>query len=946
MARHSGTEPEASGITDQPDGNHRLSLQTSIDLTGDYRPERLLVDDRWLAVSDGSPESRRQWPLADIEGFRALPSLGSHFIQANVSGCWTDILRRPGHVDSEVTWLIDRLNRTHGPTDSGHQRPATTEPTGGRIGATTDSRPEQIKAQLVSLVRPFIGAISLLLGLSAVAVAIELVPPLLEKMLVDRVLKDAGRPSEHLLLLLAAIVGGLLLVRLSATVVGIWKGYISSRVGTGMTADLRDRLVKKLNDLPLAFHDRNQVGVLMSQVAYDTETLHTLIFHLTSGLLVQSLQLVGISIAMFFLNAKLAAITLLPMPLVLAGSWYFMRYLQPRQHHYWQAVGKQASALMGMLTGIRVVKSFVQENREIRRFYRSSHRLRDSRRTVDFSTSTFSAAMGLLFAIGGLVVWYIGGRDVLFGTMSLGSLMAFIMYLAMFYAPLTSIAEATAWFANFFGTSRRICDVLAVPSESEGTRPTDAIQNVLGRVKLSHVSFGYDKGRPVVKDVSFAVEPGDMIGVVGRSGSGKSTLVSLIARLYEADSGTISIDGVDVRHISLRQLRRQIGMVPQDPFLFRGTIAENIAYGNAQATPEQVMLAAKQADAHDFIMQTPFAYSTQLREGGAGLSGGQRQRLSIGRALLFNPAILILDEATSSVDAESEVAICNTIRRWTRKRTAIVISHRLSTLRGADRLLVFDDGCLVEQGTPEELIALGGIYSKLASIQGSLRDIGRQLGESVGAEALCGVATADEAFGGQQELCPAVSSSGGGGAIAGDSGMDDETHDSMPAIKWLTPQDATISGDPAGALRVRFNGEIYDDCYAVRALPMLYQNEYISIRYRPPAMPESELGMTVSLSHWPQQTREAVNRSLNRRYLMRRIVEISQMHTVENVLALSVITASGPAEIRLETPGEGSQPFGEHGLLLSDAGGNLYVIADRAALPKWQQRLLTLYFGD
>ncbi len=566
---------------------------------------------------------------------------------------------------------------------------------------------------------------------------------MLQARLVDHVLKPAvaGSPQGELLLLLSAIVAGLLLVRLAAALVGIWKGRVSSWVGTSMTANLRNELVRKLNELPLSFYDKNQVGMLMSQVAYDTETLHTLIYHVTSGVFLQSLQLAGISAMLVYLNPRLALVTLLPMPLIIAGSWYFTRCLQPRHHHYWEAVGKQAAALMGMLSGIRVVKSFVQEDREIRRFGESSRRLRDSRLAVDTSTSTFAAGMGFLFAVGTLAAWYLGGRDVLFGQMTLGALMAFLQYLAMFYTPLTSIAESTTWFANFFSVSRRICDLLDTPGESRRPEPPVALDRVQGRVELRDVSFGYDKSRPVLSDISFTIAPGEMIGVVGRSGSGKSTLVSLIARLYDADHGQILIDGVDVRELDPRQLRRQIGMVPQEPFLFRGAVAENIAYGNAQAAPEQILLAAKQADAHDFIMRMPLAYSTQLGEGGSGLSGGERQRLSIARALLFDPAILILDEATASVDAESERAICRAIRRWARRRTAIVIAHRLSTLQDADRLFVFDQGRLIEQGTQEELLSRGGLYSTLLRLQCNLNEGRLHAGPAVGADAMSGVET-------------------------------------------------------------------------------------------------------------------------------------------------------------------------------------------------------------
>jgi ATP-binding cassette subfamily B protein len=934
-----------------------LTLETSIDLEGNAWRGCLVAEGQNLIVSNARPESRQQWRLGEIEGFRVQPAIGSHFIQGRVTGQWMDLLRRPGAADQQVTKLVERLNsegrngdgaRPSGREPEGRPSSSMKQTAGEAPGAAETQR--RIAGQLFSLLRPFYRSVLLLLGLSAAAVGIEVIPPLLQGMLVDRVLKpDAARsPSQQLLILLAAIVTGLFLVRLAAALVGVWKGYISSRVGTAMTADLRNALVEKLNALPLAFHDRNQVGVLMSQVAYDTETLHTLIYHMTSGLLVQALQLVGISVAMFCLNPKLALVTLLPMPLILSGSWYFTRYLQPRQHHYWEAVGKQASALMGMLSGIRVVKAFVQEEREVHRFRRSSGRLRDSRLTVDFSTATFTACMGLLFALGGLAVWYIGGRDVLFGRMTLGSLMAFFMYLAMFYTPLTSIAESTVWFANFFGTSRRMCDVLAVPSEATAPGSALAFDRPRGQVELEHVSFGYEKSRPVLQDVSLGIRPGQLVGIVGRSGSGKSTLVSLIGRLYEPDAGAIRIDGIDVRQIRTQDLRRQIGMVPQDPFLFRGSVAENIAYGNADAKPVEILLAARHADAHDFVMHMPLAYSSQLREGGAGLSGGERQRLSIARALLFDPAILILDEATSSVDAESERAIRNTVRRWTRRRTAIVISHRLSTLCGADRLFVFDEGRLVEEGTEEELIARGGIYSALVSIQSGMTTIRRRLEAAVGSGALSGI---EPAVGGGDDEQPFFASWSSADGHAPSDPFEKENEEAGNqrddvGLPWLEPGGAAVEADQQGGLCVTIRGETIPGAYAVRAFPTSYERQYISLRRREPSGRETELGILDALDRWPPATQWAVERSLRRRYLLRRIGEIRQLRTSENVLALSVLTDSGAAAIRLEKPGEGSQPFGRNGLLLTDSAGNYFVIPDRNALPKRQQRLLTLYFGD
>jgi ATP-binding cassette subfamily B protein len=935
-----------------------FSLDTAVDLAGSIRSERLLVYEQKLVIvgGDGLRERQREWWLPDFEGFRMEPAVGSCFLQGQVEGKWVDVLRRPGVIDRQLTDLVAHLNaccRSTPWTDCPETPGSGRAPTQSRWFSertTSGATPQRwhTARRLLAFMRPFRGSVVLLLTLSFGAVAIDVAPPMLQRVLVDNVLQ-AETPRNgmgQLLMLLLAIVAGLLLIRFASALVAIWKGRISSQVGTTLTANLRDELVKKLNELPLAFHDRNQVGMLMSRVAYDTETLHTLVYHMTGGFLLQSFQLVGIGIMLFYLNPMLALITMLPMPLIIAGSWYFTKYLNPRYQHYWEAVGKQASALTGMLSGIRVVKAFVQEDREIQRFCESSHRLRDSRQTVDFSTATFTALMGLLFALGGLAVWYVGGRAVLFGEMTLGSLMAFLAYLAMFYTPLTTIAESTTWFSNFFTTSRRIFELLDTPTEIVEPESAASLKDAQGRVEFQNVSFGYDKHRPVLKDISFTIQPGEMIGVVGRSGSGKSTLVSLIARLYEADAGQILVDGIDVRQIGSHELRRRIGMVPQEPFLFRGTVAENIAYGKSHAAPEEILRAGQYADAHNFILRMPFAYETRLGEGGSGLSGGERQRLSIARALLFDPAILILDEATASIDAESERAICDAIRRFSRKRTTIAIAHRLSTLKDADRLIVFDQGRLIEQGTHDELLGQEGLYSTLVSIQGNLRDGRRRVESFLGnPNPSNGKCVAIE-LGGDGEMLESFAHDDYGSSVRPRlSGNHDKAEEGD--LHWLNPASVVIEGGGHhGGLRVIVDRHSYEDVYAVHAFPASHPRKFISLRRRDSLGHEVEVGMVLSLDQWPRGAQEAMLWSLGRRYLLRQIREIRQIHTSGPSLSLSVVTDSGPSRIHLEKPGEEVQPFGSHGLLLVDAHGCYYVLPDRGALPKRQRRLLTLYFGD
>lgn len=871
-------------------------LETSINLAGQSEPERLLVTAEGLRVEGES--GSRHWRFAELDAFQVESAVGSCFLQAHGPHGWEDLLRWPGEDDGTLSRWVDglqarcRLGQWPEESERAETLPPRAPPHWHNL------------RRIVALLQPFSGTAALVLGLSVLAAAIEVAPPLLLQTLVDRVLKIEPRHDlVTLLTLLLWIVVALLVVRLAAAAVAIGKGRLSSWLGTTLTATLRNDLVRTLNALPLAFHDRHQVGLLMSRVAYDTESLHTFVYHMTSGLLLQLLQLVAIAGMLFYLNPKLALVTMVPMPLIVAGSWYFARYLNPRNHHYWEAVGQQAAALTGMLSGIRVVKAFVQEDRESRRFRSSSLRLRDSRQVVDASTATFTAVMGFLFALGTLAVWYTGGRDVLFQQMTLGSLMAFIAYLAMFFTPLTTLAESTTSFSNFWTASQRIFELLETPPEEERPGPAVLPTPVAGRIEFEHVGFGYRRNQPVLTDISFTIEPGQFVGIVGRSGSGKSTLVSLLARLYEIDSGRILLDEVDTRQVPSRQLRRQIGLVLQEPFLFRGSVAENLTYGAPEATPEEILCAARWADAHDFILRMPLGYETQLGESGSGLSGGERQRLSIARALICNPAILILDEATSSVDAESERAIRDALRQFSQGRTTIAIAHRLSTLQGADQLLVFDQGRLIERGTHEELVARHGVYDGLVRLQ-------------------CLVS--------EHERTSEASDRGRG------------PHE----LRWLDPRTTAIRDTGRGALAVIREERCVSEVRALRAFPASCDACWISLRQGEPSGGESELGLIRNLEEWPPATQAAVRRSLDRRYLLRRIQAILQLHTRGHQLEFAVQTDQGPARFVIERPQEASQRFGPQGLLLVDHRGHWYVIPDRTALPRAQQRLLSLYFEE
>jgi len=424
---------------------------------------------------------------------------------------------------------------------------------------------------------------------------------------------------------------------------------------------------------------------------------------------------------LFFMNWRLASLVLLPIPLVIVGTLFFWKHIYPRYYQVSDSQSKMAQLLSGLLTGIRLVKSYGQEDRERLRFSRSAGYMQTARRRLDIGAATFNPIMAFVFGLGGLIVWYAGGGMVFHEKISLGTLMAFFGYVGMFYSPISSLSMFSNWATGFVSAGQRIFEILDSVSVLPKSTAPSKLQAMKGGIEFKNVTFGYDPYTPVLKNVSFRIEPGQFIGIVGKSGSGKTSIINLVCRFYDAQQGQVLIDGVDIRQVEPEELKHRIGLVLQEPFLFRGTISENIAYGVPESSAMAIMDAARAANAHAFISRRAAAYDTRLGENGAGLSGGERQRISIARAVLCDPKILILDEATSSVDTESEQEIQRALARLRTGRTIIAVAHRLSTLRNADHLFVIDEGKIAESGTHEELFAIeSGIYHKLVKIQTEL----------------------------------------------------------------------------------------------------------------------------------------------------------------------------------------------------------------------------------
>ena len=427
---------------------------------------------------------------------------------------------------------------------------------------------------------------------------------------------------------------------------------------------------------------------------------------------------------MFCLNVKLALLVVIPIPFVVLGTLLFRTHIRPWYFRFRDSHSKLSGMLNGVLSGIRLVKAFGQEEREKRRFDQRLDTLSRARYGARVRAGAFQSAMAYALMLPAILVWYVGGQEVLADAgLTLGTLMAFLGYLGMFYAPIQSLAVFSDWLTMFLTGSQRVFEILDTPSELTDKADAPILETVRGNITFDDVTFGYDPYNPVIKEASLDIRTGESIGIVGKSGSGKTTLVNLLCRFYDVQAGSVRIDGRDVRDLRRSDLRRHVGLVLQEPFLFRASIADNIAYGRPDATMKDIMAAARAANCHEFIMRQPYGYDTRLGERGAGLSGGERQRVSIARAILCDPRILILDEATSSVDTESEQQIQKALERLSEGRTTIAIAHRLSTLRSADRIYVVDGGRIAECGTHGELMARKGIYWKLVRIQTELASL-------------------------------------------------------------------------------------------------------------------------------------------------------------------------------------------------------------------------------
>jgi ATP-binding cassette, subfamily B, multidrug efflux pump len=570
--------------------------------------------------------------------------------------------------------------------------------------STVDRR---VLARLLQFVRPYWRRMVIAFLLMLIASALSLLAPYLTKVAIDQPI--AQRDTAGLVRVSLWIGASFVLLYLATA----GQNYLLSWVGQRVLFSLRSRLFRHLQELPLGYHDTHLVGITLSRVINDVAVINDL---LSQGLITLAgdvFLLVGIVGAMLAMSPRLALLTLAVVPIMVLATSLFTRHAQVAYRQTRSRVAAVVGDLAEDIAGMRVIQAFAREEVSHDRFDEVNRANREAHVTAMSLSFAFLPAVEFLGMLAtGIVLWF-GGLSVARDELTLGVVVAFLAYVNRFFQPIRELSQLVTTLQAATAGGEQVLRLLDTEPEVADRPGAAEMAPIEGRVELRGVSFAYRENLPVLHEVDLVIESGQTVALVGPTGAGKSSIANLIGRFYDASEGVVLIDGVDVREVTQQSLRRQMGLVPQDPFLFSGTIGDNIRFGRPEATPGAVEEAARLANAHDFIVDQPEGYETQIMEGGVNLSIGQRQLVCIARAILADPRILILDEATSSIDTVTEVLIQDALQRLLTGRTAIVIAHRLSTVRHADLICVVQDGRIVERGTHEALLARGGLYSEL-----------------------------------------------------------------------------------------------------------------------------------------------------------------------------------------------------------------------------------------
>ncbi len=558
-------------------------------------------------------------------------------------------------------------------------------------------------------------SIFVVLLIMAYCVCVSLINPLIIESAIDNHISTGDYIGLYRLVVIALILNAILIILVKARM------YIMAKVCNKVLVTIRQQLYTHIQTLDFKFFDSRPTGKILARIIGDINSLKDVLSNSVTTLIPDFITICAVVGIMFVRNAKLAAAALISIPLMIMG----MLFIQIRSHKRWQIFRKKSSNLNAFvhedLSGIRIIQSFTAENETKETFRTLVNEHQRSFMNAVLYADAFGSVIDFCWGLGNVSLWFTGIMILGLDTVSVGTLVAFGTYISMFWQPIMNLSNFYNQLITNISGAERIFEILDTNAEIVDAKNVTQMPAIIGAVDFEHVCFSYEEGTNVLNNVSFHINPGETIALVGPTGAGKTTIVNLISRFYDIQKGTIKIDGHDIKSVSIESLRHQMGIMTQDNFLFTGTIRENIAYGKLDATDEEIIAAAKAVHAHDFITKLPDGYDTKLEERGGGLSVGQKQLLAFARTMVSMPKILILDEATSSIDTKTELIVQDGIEALLKGRTSFVIAHRLSTIQKADRIFVIDNGGIVEEGNAIELMAKQGAYYRLYTAQ--LQDV-------------------------------------------------------------------------------------------------------------------------------------------------------------------------------------------------------------------------------